>query len=49
MKAAVVTHDHQVDVTENTASPATWRGVVENGVLWRMPYRPAREKRRFWR
>nr|VUD24364.1 alcohol dehydrogenase [Salmonella sp. NCTC 7297] len=48
MKAAVVTQDHQVDVTEKTLRPLRHgEALAENGVLRRMPYRSTREKRRF--
>lgn len=43
MKAAVVTQDHQVNVTEKTLRPLQHgEALLKNGLLRRMPYRPAR-------
>lgn len=49
MKAAVVTHDHQVNVTEKTLRPLEYGEALLKMECCGVCHRPAREKRRFWR
>jgi hypothetical protein len=42
MKAAVVTQDHQVNVTEKRFVHCNMAKPFKNGLLRRMPHRPAR-------